>query len=70
MLKIISALLLYDLNHVYLDSLNLCLEDVDLEEPVVVTRTTGKILSGEKTLLKVLNSKNLVNVYFKYEDEK
>ena len=69
MLKIVSALLLYDLNHAYLDSLNLCLEDVDLEEPVVITRTNGKILSGEKTLLKVLNSKNLVNVYFKYEDE-
>lgn len=70
MLKIVSALLLYDLNHAYLDSLEVSLEDVDLEEPVVISRTDGKILSGEKILLKVLNSKNLVNVYFKFEDEK
>ena len=69
MLKIVSALLLYDLNHLYLDSLDVSVEDVDLKEPVIISRQEGKILSGERVLLKVLKSKDLVNVYYKFEDE-
>jgi hypothetical protein len=69
MLKIVSALLLYDLNHLYLDSLDMNVDEVDLTQPVVISRQDGKIVSGEKVLLKVLRSKDLVNVYFKYDDE-
>ena len=69
MLKIVSALLLYDLNRLYMDSLDVSVEDVDLKEPVIISRQEGKILSGERVLLKVLKSKDLVNVYYKFEDE-
>ncbi len=69
MLKIVSALLLYDLNRLYMDSLDVSVEDVDLKEPVIISRTEGKIVSGERVLLKVLKSKDLVNVYYKFEDE-
>jgi len=69
MLKIVSALLLYDLNRLYMDSLDVSVEDVDLKEPVIISRQEGKIISGERVLLKVLKSKDLVNVYYKFEDE-
>jgi hypothetical protein len=69
MLKIVSALLLYDLNRLYMDSLDVSVDDVDLKEPVIISRQEGKILSGERVLLKVLKSKDLVNVYYKFEDE-
>ncbi|NDB59166.1 hypothetical protein EB001_12040 [bacterium] len=69
MLKIVSALLLYDLNRLYMDSLDVSVDDVDLKEPVIISRQEGKIISGERVLLKVLKSKDLVNVYYKFEDE-
>jgi hypothetical protein len=69
MLKIVSALLLYDLNRLYMDSLDVSVDDVDLKEPVIISRPEGKIISGERVLLKVLKSKDLVNVYYKFEDE-
>ena len=69
MLKIVSALLLYDLNRLYMDSLDVSVDDVDLKEPVIISRQEGKIVSGERVLLKVLKSKDLVNVYYKFEDE-
>jgi hypothetical protein len=52
-----------------MDSLDVSVDDVDLKEPVIISRPEGKIISGERVLLKVLKSKDLVNVYYKFEDE-
>lgn len=64
MKKIISALLLYDLNKDMLDALqDVDVSNVDLNEPVIINRA-GLILKNEKPLIKVLQSKDLVNVYY------
>lgn len=70
MFKIISALLLYDLNRLYIDSIynEILIEEVDLKNPIVISKQ-GKIVSGEEILLKVLKSKDLINVYYKFEEE-
>lgn len=67
MKKIISALLLYDLNKDMLDALqDEDVSNVDLNEPVIINKA-GVILRNEKPLLKVLQSKDLVNVYYQLE---
>lgn len=69
MKKIISALLLYDLNKDMLDALlDEDVSNVDLNEPVIINKA-GMILRNEKPLIKVLKSKDLVNVYYKLEEE-
>jgi hypothetical protein len=69
MKKIISALLLYDLNKDLLDTLlNLDVSNVDLNEPVIINKA-GMILRNEKPLIKVLQSKDLINVYYQLENE-
>ena len=69
MKKIISALLLYDLNKAFLDAhQNEDVSDVDLNEPVIINKA-GMILRNEKPLIKVLQSKDLINVYYQLENE-
>jgi hypothetical protein len=69
MKKIISALLLYDLNKDMLDALqDEDVSNVDLNEPVIINKA-GVILRNEKPLIKVLQSKDLVNVYYRLEEE-
>jgi len=68
MKKIISALLLYDLNKDLLDThQNEDVSDVDLNEPVLIDKA-GKIKSNIEPLIKVLQSKDLVNVYYRIEE--
>jgi hypothetical protein len=70
MKKIISALLLYDLNKDMLDALqDEDVSNVDLNEPVIINKA-GVILKNEKPLIKVLQSKDLVNVYYQLEETK
>jgi hypothetical protein len=70
MKKIISALLLYDLNKDMLDALqDEDVSNVDLNEPVIIDKA-GVILRNEKPLIKVLQSKDLVNVYYQLEETK
>ncbi len=67
--KIISALYLYDINKTFLETLSdKDLSNVDLREPVIISRK-GIIKSNAEPLLKVLSSKDLVNVFYKFEDE-
>jgi hypothetical protein len=68
MKKIISALLLYDLNKDLLDTHQTeDVSDVDLNEPVLIDKA-GKIKSNIEPLIKVLQSKDLVNVYYRIEE--
>ena len=41
---------------------------MDLNEPVIINKA-GVILKNEKPLIKVLQSKDLVNVYYRLEEE-
>lgn len=43
--------------------------NVDLNEPVIIDKA-GVILRNEKPLIKVLQSKDLVNVYYQLEETK
>jgi len=68
MKKIISALLLYDLNKDLLDTHQTeDVSDVDLNEPVLIDKA-GKIKNNIEPLIKVLQSKDLVNVYYRIEE--
>ncbi len=61
MKKIISALLLYDLNKDAVDQcLGTLLSDTDLSVPVVIDKA-GVIKSNIEPLIRVLQSKELVN---------
>lgn len=68
MKKIISALLLYDLNKSIVDSfVDMDLSNVDLNLPVLIDKS-GKIKNNIEPLIKVLKSTDLVNVYYQLEE--
>jgi hypothetical protein len=69
MKKIISALLLYDLNKAIVDSfLEIDLSNVDLNLPVIIDKA-GIVKNNIEPLIKVLRSTDLVNVYYQLEEE-
>jgi len=70
MKKIISALLLYDLNKDVVDQhlLKGTLSGVDLSVPVIVNKA-GMIKRNIEPLVMVLQSKDLINVYYQLEEE-
>lgn len=69
MKRIISALLLYDLNKAIVDSfLEIDLSNVDLNLPVIIDKA-GIVKNNIEPLIKVLKSTDLVNVYYQLEEE-
>ncbi len=69
MKRIISALLLYDLNKAIVDSfLEIDLSNVDLNLPVIIDKA-GIVKNNIEPLIKVLRSTDLVNVYYQLEEE-
>jgi len=68
-MKIISALLLYDLNKDIVDTyLGMELSNVDLNLPVIIDKA-GIVKNNIEPLIKVLQSKDLINVYYQLEEE-
>lgn len=69
MKNIISALFLYDLNKDIVDTyLGMELSNVDLTLPVIIDKA-GIVKNNIEPLIKVLQSKNLINVYYQLEEE-
>ncbi len=69
MKRIISALLLYDLNKSIVDSfVDMDLSNVDLNLPVIIDKA-GIVKNNIEPLIKVLRSTDLVNVYYQLEEE-
>ncbi len=69
MKRIISALLLYDLNKSIVDSfVDMDLSNVDLNLPVIINKA-GIVKNNIEPLIKVLRSTDLVNVYYQLEEE-
>jgi|LauGreDrversion4_2_1035121.scaffolds.fasta_scaffold01989_15 hypothetical protein len=69
MKNIISALFLYDLNKDIVDTyLGMELSNVDLTLPVIIDKA-GIVKNNIEPLIKVLQSKDLINVYYQLEEE-